>query len=72
MFDPCSKTQMDLLSYSSSGLPLSRENVWKMKKFPGQRKVREFLFHSGKFRKNVKSQGIAEIVIEFCVDENGC
>ena len=28
-----------------------------MKKFPGQGKVREFLFQSGKCRKNEKSQG---------------
>ena len=30
-----------------------------MKIFPGQGKVKEFWFHSGKFRKNEKSQGKA-------------
>ena len=28
-----------------------REKVWKMKFFPGQEKVREFGFESGKFKK---------------------
>ena len=33
-----------------------RENVWKMKFFPGQEKVREFFGWSGKFRKDLESQ----------------
>ena len=32
-----------------------------MKNVPGQGKVREFNFQSGKFRKNEKSQGISKI-----------
>ena len=32
----------------------------KNEKFPGQLKVMEFLFQSGKFRKNGKSQGISK------------
>ena len=31
-----------------------REKVWKMKFFPGQGKVREFGFESGKFEKIAK------------------
>ena len=31
-----------------------REKVWKMKFFPGQGKVREFGFESGKFEKSAK------------------
>ena len=34
-----------------------REKVWKMKFFPGHGKVREFGYESGKFEKNVESQG---------------
>ena len=34
-----------------AGLPRSGKKVWKMKFFPGQGKVREFQFYSGKFRK---------------------
>ena len=41
-----------------TGLPRSGKNIWKMKIFPGQGKVREFHFQSGKFRKNEKSHGI--------------
>ena len=44
------------------GLPWSGKNIWKMKFFPGQGKVREFCGLSGKFRqtlgKSGKSQGI--------------
>ena len=40
-----------------AGLPRSGENIWKMKFFPGQGKVREFCGWSGKFRKNLESQG---------------
>ena len=39
------------------GLPWSGKKFWKMKKNPGQGKVREFHFQSGKFRKIEKSQG---------------
>ena len=34
-----------------------RDNIWKMKFFPGQGKVREFCVWSGKFRKDLESQG---------------
>ena len=34
-----------------------REKFWKMKNFPGQGKVRELHFQSGKFKKNEKSHG---------------
>ena len=40
-----------------SGLPRSVKNIWKMKFFPGQGKVREFCGWPGKFRKELKSQG---------------
>ena len=40
-----------------AGLPQSGKNIWKMKFFPGQGKVREFCGWSGKFRKNLESQG---------------
>ena len=36
------------------GLPLSVKKFWKMKNVPGQGKVREFHFQSGKFRKMKK------------------
>ena len=41
----------------AAGLPRSGKKFWKMKKIPGQGKVREFHFQSGKFRKMKKSQG---------------
>ena len=41
-----------------SGLPQSGINIWKMKFFPGQGKVREFCGWPGKFRKDLESQGI--------------
>ena len=34
-----------------------RENIWKMKVFAGQGKVRKFCGWSGKFRKDLESQG---------------
>ena len=37
-----------------AGLPRSGKKVWKMNFFPGQGKVREFQFQSGKFRKSGK------------------
>ena len=40
-----------------SGLPRSGKRFWKMKNFPGQGKVRELHFQSGKFKKNEKSHG---------------
>ena len=40
-----------------AGLPRSGKKFWKMKNFPGQGKVRELHFQSGKFKKNKKSQG---------------
>ena len=51
----------------SSGLPWS-EKVWKMKFFPGQEKVREFGFESGKlqkvreFKKFLKSNGLWQCI----------
>ena len=41
----------------NSGLPRSGKNIWEMIFFPGQGKVREFFGWSGKFRKNLESQG---------------
>ena len=41
----------------SSGLPRSGKKFWKMRNFPGQGKVRELHFQSGKFKKNEKSHG---------------
>ena len=44
-----------------TGLPRSGKKFWKMKNFPGQGKVRELHFQSGKFKKkNEKSQGISK------------
>ena len=40
-----------------SGLPRSGKNIWKIKFFPGQGKVREFCGLPGKFRKDLESQG---------------
>ena len=40
-----------------TGLPRSGKKFWKMKNFPGQGKVRELHFQSGKFKKNEKSHG---------------
>ena len=40
-----------------TGLPRSGKKFWKMKKFPGQGKVRELHFQSGKFKKDEKSHG---------------
>ena len=45
-----------LRNYEKTGLPRSGKKVWKMKFFPGQGKVKEFCYESGKFRKNAKSQ----------------
>ena len=41
----------------TTGLPRSGKNIWKMKFFPGQGKVREFCGWPGKFRKDLESQG---------------
>ena len=40
-----------------TGLPQSGKNIWKMKFFPGQQKVREYCGWSEKFRKDLESQG---------------
>ena len=40
-----------------SGLPQSGKNIWKMKFFPGQGKVREFCGWAGKCTKGLESQG---------------
>ena len=37
-----------------TGLPQSGKKFWKMKKIPGQGKVRELHFQSGKFKKMKK------------------
>ena len=37
-----------------TGLPWSGKKFWKMKNFPGQGKVRELHFQSGKFKKKMK------------------
>ena len=42
----------------TTGLPQSGKNIWKMKFFQGQGKVREFYGWPGKFRKDLESQGI--------------
>ena len=42
---------------TKTGLPLSGKNIWKMKFFPGQEKVREFCGWPGKFRKDLENQG---------------
>ena len=41
-----------------TGLPRSGKIIWKMKFIPGQGKIREFFEWSGKFRKDLESQGI--------------
>ena len=41
-----------------SGLPWSGKNIWKMKFFPDQGKVREFCRWPEKFRKDLESQGM--------------
>ena len=53
-----SKTYLLKLQFGVSGLPRSGKNVWKMKFFQGQGKVREFYGWPGKFRKDLESQGI--------------
>ena len=40
-----------------TGLPQSGKNIWKMKFFPGQGKVRYFCRWSGKFRKDLECKG---------------
>ena len=50
--------QFHTTSYvNNTGLPRSGKKFWKMKNVPGQGKVGEFHFQSGKFRKNEKSHG---------------
>ena len=51
-------TCQEVVFHIHSGLPQSGKNIWKMKFFPGQGKVREFCGWSGKFRKDLESQGI--------------
>ena len=46
-----------LLMRPYTGLPQSGKNIWKLKFFPGQGKVREFGGRPGKFRKDLESQG---------------
>ena len=40
------------LTIHATGLPRSGKKFWKIKKFPGQGKVRELHFQSGKFEKS--------------------
>ena len=52
------RKNMDVLPFTlRTGLPWSGKNIWKMKFFPGQGKVREFCGWPGKFRKDLESQG---------------
>ena len=45
------------IDIETTRLPRSGKNIWKMKFFPGQGKVREFCGWPGKFRKDLQSQG---------------
>ena len=61
---PYNKVDCILKLYTMARLPRSGKNIWKMKFFPGQGKVREFCgwpgkFYGwpGKFRKGLESQG---------------
>ena len=47
-----------VFSQNNSGLPRSGKKVLKMKKNPGQGKVREFHFQSGKYRKIKKVRNL--------------
>ena len=42
------------MGFALAGLPRSGKKFWKMKKFPGQGKVREYHFQSGKLEKMKK------------------
>ena len=54
---PKSQKQCDCsLEFSYTGLPRLGKNIWKMKFFPGQGKVREFCGWPWKFRKDLESQ----------------
>ena len=48
---------VSVASVSCTGLPRSGKNVWKMKIFPGQGKVSEVWFESGKLAEIGNSQG---------------
>ena len=56
-FSNISVITLDIYLKLRAGLPRSGKNVWKMKFFPDQRKVREFCGWPGKFRKDLESQG---------------
>ena len=66
-------TQMMFLSVCSSdtclfrppGLPGSGKKFWKMKKIPGQGKVRELHFQSGEFKKNEEIHGKVRKFLNF-------
>ena len=47
----------DFCYMPTTELPRSGKNIWRMKFFPGQGKVREILGWLGKFRKDLESQG---------------
>ena len=51
---------------SNHKLPRSGKKFWKMKKFPGQGKVREQHFQSGKFKKNKKKSGNFKFFLKRC------
>ena len=53
----CSKFMSLVIETINSGLPRSGKNIWKIKFFPCQGKVREFCGWPGKFRKDLESQG---------------
>ena len=54
---PLNFTSTGATGTKAAGLPRSGINIWKMKFFPGQGKVREFYGWPGKFRKDLGSQG---------------
>ena len=52
---------MAVFASLKAGLPRSGKNTWKTKFFPGQGKVGEFCKWSGKFRKDLESQGKSRV-----------
>ena len=56
LFDLMLRVNTALQAHLPTGLPRSGKKLWKMKKFPGQGKVRELHFQSGKFASNLCSE----------------
>ena len=52
----CSSAELQIRK-KIAGLQWPGKNTWKMKFFSGEGKVREFCGWSGKFRKDLESQG---------------